>query len=155
MMKFLGLISIFIAILFSCSPSTGPQGDTGFVTFNLAGDVQLQYISTSIKANDKSLTQTFNVTSSMRSGNRQHSFLLAIYDEIIVGEFMNLNGGNYIIVTIDGSTKQNYRSETFSIRFEQYDQEKIQAVFTAEMYNIDDPSKTSELLSGKIEVFRK
>ncbi|MCO5251814.1 MAG: hypothetical protein M9949_10395 [Candidatus Kapabacteria bacterium] len=153
-MKFIGLIAILL-ILLSCSPSAGPEGDTGFVTFNLSGDVQLQFISTSIKANEKTINQAFDVTSSMRSGNRQHSFLIAIYDEIIVGEYMNLDGGNYIIVTIDGTTKQNYRSESFRIRFEQYDQAKIFAEFTAEMYNIDDPSKTSNLQSGKIEVFRK
>ncbi len=153
-MKFLCLIAILL-ILFSCSPSAGPEGDSGRVTFNLSGDVQLQFISTIIRANEKTINQAFDVTSSMRSGNRQHSFLMAIYDEIIVGENMNLEDGNYIIVTIDGTTKQNYRSESFSIRFEQYDQEKILAEFTAEMYNIDDPGKTSNLLSGKIEVFRK
>lgn len=154
-MKFLCLIAILLMLLFSCSPSAGPEGDSGVVTFNLSGDVQLQFISTSIEANDKALNQAFSITSSMRSGNRQNSFLMAIYDEIIVGELMNLDGGNYIIVTIDGAIKQNYRSESFSIRFEQYDQDKILADFTAELYNIDEPSKTSELLSGKIEVFRK
>jgi hypothetical protein len=153
-MKFLCLIVILLT-MFSCSPSTGPEGDSGVVTFNLSGDVQLQFISTSVRANDKTTNQAFDVTSSMRSGNRIHSFLMAIYDEIIVGESMNLDGGNYIIVTIDGATKQNYRSESFSIRFEQYDQAKILAEFTAEMYNIEDPSKISNLLSGKIEVFRK
>ncbi|PKL84477.1 MAG: hypothetical protein CVV22_12705 [Ignavibacteriae bacterium HGW-Ignavibacteriae-1] len=153
-MKFIGLIAILLIIL-SCSPSAGPEGDTGVVAFNLSGDVQLQYISTSVEAHDKALNQAFSITSSMRSGNRQNSFLMAIYDEIIIGELMNLEGGNYIIVTIDGTIKQNYRSESISIRFEQYDQAKILAEFTAEMYNIDDPSKISNLLSGKIEVFRK
>lgn len=154
-MKFLCLIAILLMLLFSCSPSAGPEGDSGVVTFNLSGDVQLQFVSTSIEANDKALNQAFSITSSMRSGNRQNSFLMAIYDEIIVGELMNLDGGNYIIVTIDGAIKQNYRSESFSIGFEEYNHAKIKAEFTAEMYNIDDPSKTSELMSGKIEVFRK
>ena len=68
-MKFIGLIAILL-ILFSCSPSAGPEGDSGVVTFNLSGDVQLQFISTIIRANDKTANQAFDVTSSMRKIGR-------------------------------------------------------------------------------------
>lgn len=154
-MRYIAQLVILITLLLSCSSSSDPVKESGAVSFKITGDSQLNFLSFDVKVSDKTLTQAFNITSSMKSGNYRHSFLLSVYDEIVVGEWFDLDGGNYVIITIDGNPIANYRSESLQIRFIQYDTEKIQVEFSAELFNIDEPGKLAKLESGKFEFTRK
>jgi hypothetical protein len=143
-------ILIAIVLLLSCSSGTSPNSDSGSVRFFIQSS-NVEFISQSVKVQMPSSANKFNLTATMKSGNTKYSILIVVSEEIESGKIMDINGSNYIILTVTGNTTENFRSDTGYILFGKFKERGVTADFEAELFDIESPLNKTIISAGKIE----
>ncbi len=145
------LIVLTFALVISCSSSTAPQGDSGSVKFFLQMTGRVPFVSQSVRVQMPSSANKFNLTATMNAENIKYSVLIVVNEEIEDGKNMQINGSNYIVLTITGSSPQNFRSDSGSIIFREFTEKVIKADFAAELFEIENPLNKTKITDGKIK----